>query len=154
MRVEIITVGDELISGDTLDVNSHFAAQRLAALGLLVTRITSVGDDYEMVSEALKKAIETSLYAIITGGLGPTDDDMTNDIVARTLKRPLCLNKAMLDQIKSVTEMRGIEMTPALEKMAWLPEDSIALNPGGIPGFYIVEKGTRLYFLPGVPERK
>ena len=91
MYGEIITIGNELASGRTLDLNSWYAAGRLTASGLRVTRITSVGDDHKMVSAALKRAIEASRFVIITGGLGSTDDDITNEIVAEALNRPLCL---------------------------------------------------------------
>lgn len=154
MNGEIITIGDELTSGRTLDLNSWYAAGRLIALGLRVTRITSVGDDYEMVSEALTKAIDASRLVIITGGLGCTDDDITNEIVAKALKRPLSLNKPMFEHIKSHAEARQIDLTPSIEKMAWIPEGSIMLNPEGTScGFSLIEKDTRLYFLPGVPDQ-
>ncbi len=154
MNSEIITIGNELTSGRTLDLNSWYAAGRLIALGLRVTRITTVGDDYEMVSEALTKAIDTSHFVIITGGLGCTDDDITNEIVAKALKRPLTLNKLMFKQIKSNAEARQIDLSPSLEKMAWIPEGSIMLNPQGTScGFCLIEKDVRLYFLPGVPDQ-
>ena len=154
MNCEIITIGDELTSGRTLDLNSWYAAGRLITLGLHVTRITSVGDDYKMVSEALTKAIDTSRFVVITGGLGCTDDDKTNEIVAKALKRPLSLNKLMFEQIKSHAEARGTDLTPSLEKMAWIPEGSRMLDPQGTScGFSIIEKDTRLYFLPGVPDQ-
>ncbi len=154
MYGEIITIGNELASGKTLDLNSWYAAGRLTAAGLRVTRITSVGDDYEMVSAAIKKALETSRFVIVTGGLGSTDDDITNEIVAKTLNRSLCLDQEMFEQIKSHVELRGIEMTRSLEKMAWMPEGSKMLNPGGTScGFCLSEKDVQLYCLPGVPDQ-
>ena len=154
MNCEIITIGNELTSGRTLDLNSWHAAGKLISLGLCVTRIISVGNDYKMVSEALTKAIDTSRFVVITGGLGCTDDDKTNKIVAKALKRPLSLNKLLFEQIKSHAESRGTVLTPSLEKMAWIPEGSRILNPqGAICGFSIIEKDTRLYFLPGVPDQ-
>jgi nicotinamide-nucleotide amidase len=151
---EIITIGDELTSGRTLDINSWYAAGRLAASGLQVTRITSVGDDYKMVSKALLRAMETSRFVIVTGGLGSTDDDMTNEIVATTLSRSLCLNQQMLDRVKRHAEARGMEMTPSLEKMAWVPEGSRILNPEGFAcGCCLIENDVHLYFLPGVPDQ-
>jgi nicotinamide-nucleotide amidase len=154
MDGEIITIGNELASGRTLDLNSWYAAGRLTASGLRVNRITSVGDDYKMVSAALTKALELSHFIIVTGGLGATDDDITNEIVAKALNRPLCLDKEMFDQIESHLKARGLEMTASHEKMAWMPEGSQLLNPGGTAcGFYLIEKEVRLYFLPGVPDQ-
>lgn len=154
MQGEIITIGNELISGRTLNLNAWYAAGRLTASGLRVNRITSVGDDFNMVSESLKKAMKASRFIIATGGLGSTEDDITNEIVAKALKRPLCLDRQMFERIKNHAEARDMEITPSLEKMAWMPEGSKTLNPEGtICGFSLMEKEVRLYFLPGVPDQ-
>lgn len=154
MYGEIITIGNELSSGRTLDLNSWYAAGRLTASGLRVTRITSVGDDHKMVSDALKRAVEASRFVIVTGGLGSTDDDITNEIVAQALNRPLCLDQQMLEQIQDHAKARKIKITSSLEKMAWMPEGSRMLNPEGTAcGFSLIEKEVHLYFLPGVPDQ-
>jgi len=154
MYGEIITIGNELSSGRTLDLNSWYAAGRLTASGLKVTRITSVGDDHKMVSDALKRAVEASRFVIVTGGLGSTDDDITNEIVAQALNRPLCLDQQMLEQIKDYARASKIKITSSLEKMAWMPEGSRMLNPEGTAcGFSLIEKEVCLYFLPGVPDQ-
>jgi nicotinamide-nucleotide amidase len=154
MQGEVITIGNELISGRTIDLNSWYAAGRLTASGLRVTRVTTVGDDPEGIAGALKKAVKTSDFVIITGGLGSTDDDVTNAIVAEALERPLCLDRDMLAQIRCYMEERGMKMTASLEKMAWMPKDSRLLNPqANVCGFSLVENQVRLYFLPGVPEQ-
>ena len=154
MHGEIITIGNELISGRILDLNAWYAAGRLTASGLRVTRITTVGDDPERLSRALKRAVEQSLFVIATGGLGSTEDDMTNDIVAKTLNRPLCLHEEMFEVINSYVERRGVEMTSSFEKMAWMPKGAVMLDPLGTAcGFSLTEDGVRLYFLPGVPDQ-
>lgn len=154
MYGEIITIGDELISGNTLDLNSSYAAARLTASGFRVRRITSVGDDYQLVPKALSTALKTSRFVIVTGGLGPTDDDVTNEIVADVFNRSLCLDPQMFDRIKSYVEAKGLEMTPALEKMAWMPEGSRVIDPDiFMCGCCIEEQDVHLYFLPGVPEQ-
>jgi nicotinamide-nucleotide amidase len=154
MQGEIITIGNELISGRTLDLNGWYAAGRLTASGLKITGIVTVGDNPEEVTKALKMAVEKSGFVIVTGGLGSTEDDMTNEIVADALNRPLCLDKQMFEQIKSYVAARGIEMSSSLEKMAWMPEGSKILNPrGNVCGFSLVEDKVRLYFLPGVPDQ-
>jgi len=151
---EIITIGNELISGRTLDLNSRYAAEKLTAAGLGVTRITTVGDDPEMVSKALKKALKESRFVITTGGLGSTEDDITNDIVAGALNRPLRRHHEMFELIKDYVEARGMALTPSIEKMAWMPEGSKILNLNGDAcGFVIIEDEIPLYFLPGVPEQ-
>lgn len=136
----------------TLDVNGWYAAGRLTASGLQVTRITSVGDDYPSVSRALKSAMEVSRFVIVTGGLGSTEDDLTNEIVSKVLKRPLCLDKEMFEIIRRHATMQGAEMCRSLEKMAWVPGGSKMLSPEGKAcGFSLVENDVRFYFLPGVP---
>ena len=100
------------------------------------------------------EAVEESRFVIITGGLGSTEDDLTNEIVAQALNRPLCLDKGMFEQIKGYVESRSLRMSPSLEKMAWVPEGAKILNPGGqVCGFSMVEGDVRLYFLPGVPDQ-
>ncbi len=152
MYGEIITIGDELISGKTLDLNARYAAEKLVASGLRVNRITSVGDDHNMVSKTLSKALNNSRFVIVSGGLGPTDDDLTNEIAAKALNRSLTLNQKMLERIKKYIEEKGMSMTPSIEKMAWMPEGSRLLSPEGFMcGCYINEQDVNLYFLPGVP---
>jgi nicotinamide-nucleotide amidase len=154
MDGEIITIGDELISGRVVDLNAWYAAGRLTATGLRVIRVTTVGDDQESISKALQKALKDSQFVIITGGLGSTDDDITNEIAASALNRPLCLDEEMFEQIKDYVALRGLKMSRSFEKMAWMPEDAKILCPKeNVCGFSLVENKVRLYFLPGVPEQ-
>jgi nicotinamide-nucleotide amidase len=154
MYGEIITIGDELISGWVADLNAWYAAGRLTATGLRVIRATTVGDDQESISKALQKALGESQFVIITGGLGSTSDDMTNEIAASALNRPLCLDEEMYEHIKAYVAVRGLKMSRAFEKMAWMPEDAKILRPKeNMCGFSLVENKVRLYFLPGVPEQ-
>ncbi len=154
MYGEIITIGNELTSGRTRDLNAWYAAGRLTASGLMVVRITSVGDDRIKVTEAIASALSSSRFVIVTGGLGATDDDVTCQIAAQALERPLCLDRGTLEAIKAYVELRGKKMTPSLEKMAWMPEGSRIINPkAGVCGFSLREKGVSLYFLPGVPDQ-
>lgn len=151
---EIITIGDELISGRVVDLNAWYAAGRLTATGLKVIRVTTVGDDQESISKALQKALSDSQFVIITGGLGSTDDDITNEIAASALNRPLCLDEEMYEHIKAYVAVKGLRMSRAFEKMAWMPEDAKILCPKEeVCGFSLVENKVRLYFLPGVPEQ-
>jgi len=154
MHGEIITIGNELTSGRTPDLNSRYAAGRLTASGLNVIRITSVGDDEKMAADALKRASASSQFVIVTGGLGSTEDDMTCKIAADALERPLCLDHQMLRKIRDYLKARGAEMTPPFEKMAFMPEGARMIHPkGAVCGFSLVEKDIRFYFLPGVPDQ-
>ena len=89
MYGEIITIGDELTAGRTVDLNAWYAAGKIASSGLGIKRVTSVGDNAEMVSEALRRACLSSRFVIVTGGLGSTSDDITSEIVAGALNKPL-----------------------------------------------------------------
>jgi nicotinamide-nucleotide amidase len=154
MYGQIITIGSELVSGRTLDLNSWYAAGRLTASGLRVTRITSVGDDQAVVSETLREALQSSRFVIATGGLGSTDDDITSEAVACALNRPLSLDRQMYALIKGFAGVRGIEITPSLEKMAWMPEGAKMLNPRGRAcGYCLTQDEVHFYFLPGVPDQ-
>jgi len=154
MHGEIITIGNELVSGRTLDLNAWYAAGRLAACGLTVNRISTVGDHPEQAVALLRKAIRTSRFVIVTGGLGSTEDDVTSEIVAEALDRPLCRDEEMYALIRDFVHRRGQDMTPSLEKMSWVPEGSRMINPKGTAcGFSMEEKGVLLYFLPGVPDQ-
>ncbi len=154
MYGEIITIGNELVSGRTPDLNAWYAAGRLAACGLGVTRITTVGDDPGRAAAAIKEAVGSSRFVIVTGGLGSTEDDLTNEIVAQALERPLRRDEEMFELIRRYVFRRGLEMTPSMEKMAWVPEGSRMINPRGtVCGFSLVENDVKLYFLPGVPDQ-
>ena len=154
MSGEIITIGTELVSGNTLDINSCYVAERITSAGLQITRITSVGDDLQRVYVILKRAITRSDFVIVTGGLGSTDDDLTSEIAAKAFNRALHLDKEMRAKIESFIKANKIELTPTLEKMAWMPEGSKLLNPKGMGcGFSLIENNIQLYFLPGVPSQ-
>ena len=154
MYGEIITIGDELTAGRTVDLNAWYAAGKIASSGLGITRVTSVGDNAEMVSEALKRACLSSRFVIVTGGLGSTRDDITSEIVARAFNRPLSANLEMLDKIRCFVKKRGMEITSSIEKMANLPDGATLIHPkGAVCGYSLVEKDVHLYFLPGVPNQ-
>ena len=154
MHGEIITIGNELVSGRTQDLNAWYAAGRLTASGLKVIRVTSVGDDEKRTSEALKKALSSSRFVIVTGGLGSTSDDMTCEIAANALERPLGVDDRMLAKIEAYVRRRKTPMTDSLRKMALLPDGAKMINPHGATcGFSLVKKGVFFYFLPGVPDQ-
>lgn len=154
MHGEIITIGNELVSGRTQDLNAWYAAGRLTASGLKVIRVTSVGDDEKRTSDALKKALSSSRFVIVTGGLGSTSDDITCEIAANALERPLGVDDRMLAKIEAYVRRRKAPMTDSLRKMALLPGGAKMINPQGATcGFSLVKKGVFFYFLPGVPDQ-
>ena len=152
MLTEIIITGDELISGKTRDLNGWYASGCLISCGLEVNEITTVGDNYDTLSAALRTAVKRSRFVIVTGGLGPTDDDLTAEIAAKILDKPLSLDQGLFDHIKESTERSGLPWSPNLEKLAWLPRGAKVLDPQGYAcGFSISKGDSQLYFLPGVP---
>jgi len=152
MLTEIIIIGDELISGKTRDLNGWYASGCLISYGLEVNEITTVGDDYDTLSGALRTAVKRSRFVIVTGGLGPTDDDLTAETAAKVLDKPLALDQGLFNHIKESTERLGLPWSPNLGKLAWLPRGARVLDPKGYAcGFSIMKGGSQLYFLPGVP---
>jgi len=154
MQTEIIIIGNELISGKTRDLNGWYASGCLLSHGLEVSEIRTVGDNYNTLSFVLKAAIKRSNFIIVTGGLGPTEDDLTTEIVSKALDRPLLLDQTVLNHIKEYTKKFGLTWSPSLEKLAWLPRGAKILDPKReMCGFSLSEGDSLLYFLPGVPEQ-
>src|SRR5512147_1912844 len=107
MKVEIITTGDEIMSGVTLDTNFHWAAEKLVGLGFDLRFHTTVGDDEENITEAFRTATKRVQAVIVSGGLGPTSDDLTAVVVSRFFGVPLELNSVALDMIENRFKERG-----------------------------------------------
>ncbi|MFH1624746.1 MAG: competence/damage-inducible protein A [Pseudomonadota bacterium] len=153
MNTEIITIGNELISGSVLDTNASFLADRLLSLGIEVTRMTSVGDNEFDMKDSLERAMVRSDVVLVTGGLGPTPDDITSEVAAKTLGRKLVLYEEALNHIKELFQKRGLKMPSSNDKQAFIPENGeLIMNPIGTAcGFLIREKEKLIFFLPGVP---
>ncbi len=153
MKAEIITVGNEIISGGILDTNFRFAARKLSSIGVEVLWHTSVGDDSDTMSEALRVALKRAGLVVVTGGIGPTPDDITRKVVSTVLARALLLNDAVLENIKTRFKLRGLSMPAVNERQALFPKGAEVLeNKVGVaPGFLIRESERLLFVLPGVP---
>jgi competence/damage-inducible protein CinA-like protein len=153
MRVEIIATGTELLTG-SVDTNSVFLSEELMLLGLETAFKTVVGDDEKDMEDALKRALERVDAVIITGGLGPTEDDVTRKVIAKITKKRLILNEDARKTIHAKLAGRGKDVIIANERQALIPAGTrILSNPAGIaPGFYIDEEGPFLAVLPGVPK--
>ena len=153
MRAEIIATGTELLSGGVLDTNSLFLAEELMLCGIETAFKTSVGDDEKDMEEAIRRALARVDAVIITGGIGPTEDDITRKVIAKIVKRRLVLNEEALKAIHARLAGRGREQAASNDRQALLPAGVRMLaNPVGIaPGFYLDEDGRFLAVLPGVP---
>jgi nicotinamide-nucleotide amidase len=153
VKVEIITVGNELTTGEIVDTNAAFMAGLLTERGFEVTHITTIGDNEGHIEEALHRAREHAEAIIVSGGLGPTTDDITASSAAKALDRRLIMDKKVLQGIRSRFAERGMEMPLANEKQALFPSEAeVVPNPlGTAPGFILRHKGKTYIFLPGVP---
>ncbi|WPD24250.1 MAG: CinA family nicotinamide mononucleotide deamidase-related protein [Candidatus Electrothrix aestuarii] len=148
---EIIAIGDELTSGRITNTTSAFAARELFQAGHEIYAMHTIGDTSKLIGEALKRAIRRVDFVIVTGGLGPTTDDLTNEAVAEALQRPSTLNEAILEKIRSQLQNTDGQLD-ALEKLAWLPAGSEVLSSKErMAGHLLVHDDIPIFFLPGVP---
>lgn len=154
MRAEIILTGTELLSGGLPDTNSIFLSEELMLIGLETAFKTVVGDNEKDMEEALRRALDRADAVIITGGLGPTEDDITRKVVAKILKRRLVLNEDALKAVKSTLAGRRKEYANTSDRQALIPGGARLLaNPVGIaPGFFLDEGNKFIAALPGVPK--
>lgn len=160
-QMEIICVGNELLIGKTLNTNANWLAKRATAFGIMVKRITVVGDDVDEIADAVREALKRKTkFIVTTGGLGPTFDDKTLKGIAKALNRKLKVNEKALKMVREKYEayfregkMERVKLTPPRVKMGTLPEGAEPLpNPvGTAPGVIIDMKETVLIALPGVP---
>ena len=153
MKSEVITVGSEIVSGSVLDTNFRFVARKLTAIGARVLWHTSVGDEPETMAEALRIALKRADAIIVTGGLGPTPDDITRKVVSTVLGRTLLLNDSVLEAIRARFKMRGVDMPSINERQALFPKGAeiIENKVGMAPGFLLREDDKFLFVIPGVP---
>jgi nicotinamide-nucleotide amidase len=150
----ILSTGDELTTGKVVDTNSTFIADQLFAAGIKVVAVLKVGDDREKLLWAFRRARELGDLIIGTGGLGPTADDLSTELVAEFLGRELVLNESVLASLKSRFAGRGFTWTENNRKQALFPEGAeIIPNPlGTAPGFHVpVGENRNLIWLSGVP---
>lgn len=153
MKVEIITIGDELCSGSVQDTNATFISSHLHTIAIEVTKVTTVGDDTEKIVEALRSVQQKVSFVIVTGGLGPTVDDITTQASANAFRRKLLFNKHALKTMEERFQQFGRTMSPHNIKQAYLPSGAtIVPNPIGTAcGFSLAKSNTLFIFLPGVP---
>lgn len=153
MQAEVITIGDELISGSRVDTNAAFLAGRLDAIGLETCYITSTGDDMNRLVEAIHLALRRADIVLATGGLGPTDDDITKKAICKVFKRNLIFHENVLEDLQKRFEARGIKMPSINQNQALLPQGAKLLTNrfGSALGIVIEEHGKFFCAMPGVP---
>jgi len=153
MIAEIITIGDELLYGQTLDTNAAYIGEGLTALGIEVKYKSAVGDDVKEIAAAVKLAMERSDIVITTGGLGPTPDDVSKKAICDYFGRKLVLHEDILRKVENWYAKKGVEMPEIVRSQALLPEGTKPLSNdwGTAPGIFLEEKGKLFFALPGVP---
>jgi len=155
MRVELITIGDELLLGHTIDTNGAYLARELAAVGVSVARRASVGDDAADIATAVRDAIERTGAVITTGGLGPTSDDMTRPAIAALFGRELIADETRWEALRALWKERGRGEIPLTNRaQVMIPRGAIVLENrhGTAPGILLEDdRGRWCAMLPGVP---
>ncbi len=150
---EIITIGDELLLGETIDTNAGYIARKLSGIGLSVQFKSTVGDSVHRIEETIRHALKRAQLIITTGGLGPTDDDLTKKVLVKFFKRQLVLNEQLLEEIRERYHRRGLEMPAINEDQALLPNNATIFKNdiGSAAGIGIIENDYYFIALPGVP---
>ena len=152
-KAEILTIGNEIISGLVVDTNSAMITRRLETLGISVVRHVAVGDEAEEIIDALMQALERVDCVILTGGLGPTHDDITKKVLCRLFDSGLVTDAEVKHQINSIFQSRGMKTPQASYSQAEVPEKATILHntKGTAPGLLFEQDEKRIYSLPGVP---
>src|SRR5439155_3903181 len=153
MKTELISIGSELTSGQNLDTNSQWLSRRLAEIGIAVGWHTSIADDLAINVEAVRSAARRAGLVIATGGLAPTQDDLTREALAQAAGVPLVLHEESLEQIRQMFIRRGRAMTERNRVQAYLPAGTEAIpNANGTaPGIWMKLGPAVVVALPGVP---
>lgn len=155
MKAEIITIGDELLIGQVINTNASYIGKKLSEIGISVGRIVSVGDSEKDIIDELKYAFENFDVVILTGGLGPTHDDVTKSAICKFFNTGLVLNEDVLNQVKEFLAKRGrTELNEANRSQALVPEKAKIITNywGTAPGFLFEENGKIVIIMPGVPK--
>jgi nicotinamide-nucleotide amidase len=153
LRAEILSIGTELLLGQIIDTNAQYLASRLADLGIDCLYISTVGDNPARCRETLERALGRSDLVISTGGLGPTEDDLTRETIAAVLGEEPAVDPDLERELREWFAGRGVQMAERNRKQAWLIPSARALpNPNGTaPGWDVRRDGKRIVAMPGVP---
>lgn len=153
VRFDIVSQGEELLSGQAVDTNAAWISGQLGSLGLFPGRVTVVGDDLESIREVLRESAERASLVVCTGGLGPTSDDLTREAVALAFSRPLHQDPTAMAQIEARYRTRNRPMPETNRVQALLPEGAELLENllGTAPGFRLDTGSCAAFFFPGVP---
>ncbi|KAA3619782.1 MAG: competence/damage-inducible protein A [Calditrichaeota bacterium] len=150
---EIISIGDELLNGQTVNTNASWMGQKLSEIGVAVKRTTTISDNKEAIVSALDSALSFADLVLVTGGLGPTHDDITKGVIADYFNTELEFHQDLYDKLKKRFEARGYTFPESNAGQAWLPKDTKILpnKVGSAQGMFFERKGKACIVMPGVP---
>lgn len=153
MKADIIAIGDEILIGQITDTNSAFLAKYLNDIGVEVNQITAISDEKKHIVDSLESSLKRSDIVLITGGLGPTNDDITKYTLAEFFDTELVHSEYVLDNIKHIFDGRGITLNKQNLDQALVPKNCIVLNNrmGTAPGMFFKDSGKMVFSMPGVP---
>ena len=153
MRAELLSIGTELLLGEIVDTNSAYLAGRLAALGIDLLYCSTVGDNLSRATQAIERGLGRSDLLVTTGGLGPTEDDLTREAISTALGEEPRVDPSLEQELRAWFGGRGVAMPERNRKQAWLIPSARALpNPlGTAPGWSVEKDGRRIVAMPGVP---
>jgi nicotinamide-nucleotide amidase len=153
INAEIITIGDEILIGQIVDTNSAWIAQKLNDIGINIVQITSISDNKLPILSSLDSATLRADLIIVTGGLGPTKDDITKQTIAGYFHSSMVCNRDVLNHIIGLLEPRGVKINELNRKQAEVPDKCTVLHNacGTAPGMWFEKKGKIFVFMPGVP---
>ncbi|HHS95254.1 MAG TPA: competence/damage-inducible protein A, partial [Phaeodactylibacter sp.] len=153
MKVQIITIGDELLIGQVIDSNAAWIGQRLNERGFEVEKITSISDTEAAIKSALQDALSQADIVLITGGLGPTKDDITKKALAEYFGAEMVFDESTYNQIQRLFKQLGRSTNDAHMEQSYMPSNAeILLNKmGTAPGMWFEQEGKVVVSMPGVP---
>lgn len=149
----LINIGDELLIGQVVNTNAAFIGQQMTAAGFELTDVITIGDDGLAIREAVERAMSKTDVVLMTGGLGPTKDDITKKVICDIFQRELVIDEATLKQVTEMFAARGMELTETNRQQAAVPDGCVVLTNtlGTAPGLWLEKDGKVLISLPGVP---
>ena len=153
VKAELISVGTEILLGEILNTDAQFLSRELSEIGIDVYHQSVVGDNEQRLAESVRTALGRADIVIASGGLGPTPDDITKEVISNVMGKKLVLDSKSLGYIRGYFERIGKTMTKNNEKQAYLPENCIILknNCGTAPGCIIESGDKAVVILPGPP---
>ena len=153
MKAALITIGDEILIGQVVNTNASYLSEKLYSAGIPVVRVVTVSDEEDDIIAEFKTTSKSCDLIIVTGGLGPTHDDITKQCIAKFFKSKLVLHQPTLDKVKKIFRRRRMPMPAVNIGQAMIPEIAkVVPNPvGTAPGLHIEKNGVVMFALPGVP---